>query len=88
MTSASPASSGRFFAIDAARGLAVVAMVAYHFTWDLWFFGLIGADLLGDPLWLAARTAIVSSFLFIAGVCAVAPSDEQEGRHEIGRAHV
>lgn len=71
MTSASPASSGRFFAIDAARGLAVVAMIAYHFTWDLWFFGLIGADLLGDPLWLAARTAIVSSFLFIAGVCSV-----------------
>ncbi|HRQ81836.1 MAG TPA: heparan-alpha-glucosaminide N-acetyltransferase domain-containing protein, partial [Azospirillaceae bacterium] len=85
MTSASPASSGRFFAIDAARGLAVVAMVAYHFTWDLWFFGLIGADLLGDPLWLAARTAIVSSFLFIAGVCAVAPSDAAATRRRFIR---
>lgn len=74
MTFASAARPSRLYALDAARGLAVVAMIAYHFTWDLWFFGLIAADLLGDPLWLAARTAIVSSFLFIAGVCAMRPS--------------
>lgn len=57
--------------IDVARGAAVVAMIAYHFSWDLWSFALIDADLLEDPLWLAARTAIVSAFLFIAGVCAM-----------------
>lgn len=63
----------RLAAVDAARGLAVLAMIGYHFAWDLWFFGLLDADLLGDPWWLGARTAIVSSFLFIAGVCAMAP---------------
>lgn len=76
MTAASPARPGRLFAVDAARGLAVVAMIAYHFIWDLWFFGLIAADLLGDPAWLAARTAIVSAFLFIAGVCAMHASPD------------
>lgn len=66
----------RFALIDLARGVAVVAMVFYHFTWDLWAFDLIGADLLNDPLWLAARTAIVSAFLFIAGVCAMLPGGD------------
>jgi uncharacterized membrane protein len=66
----------RFALIDSARGVAVVAMIFYHFTWDLWAFDLIGADLLGDPVWLAARTAIVSAFLFIAGVCAMLPGGD------------
>jgi uncharacterized membrane protein len=68
--------SARFTLIDLARGVAVVAMIFYHFTWDLWAFDLIGADLLGDPVWLAARTAIVSAFLFIAGVCAMLPGGD------------
>lgn len=60
----------RYPAIDVFRGTAIVAMVGYHLTWDMWAFGLTGADLLGDPLWLSVRTAIVSAFLFIAGFCA------------------
>lgn len=59
----------RFPLVDAARGTAIVAMIGYHLCWDLWAFGLLNADLLGDPIWLFARTAIVSSFLFIAGFC-------------------
>ncbi|PWC39005.1 heparan-alpha-glucosaminide N-acetyltransferase [Azospirillum sp. TSO35-2] len=55
-------------AIDVARGLALVAMAAYHASWDASFFGLARFDLLGDPLWLAARTAILSSFLLLAGL--------------------
>ncbi|CAO3362127.1 DUF1624 domain-containing protein [Azospirillum palustre] len=55
-------------AIDVARGLALVAMAAYHGSWDATYFGLAGFDLLGDPLWLAARTAILSSFLLLAGI--------------------
>lgn len=87
MTFASAARPSRLYVLDAARGLAVVAMIAYHFSWDLWFFGLIGADLLGDPLWLAARTAIVSSFLFIAGVCAMhaGPGDASATRRRFIR---
>lgn len=55
-------------AIDVARGLALVAMAAYHGSWDATYFGLAGFDLLGDPLWLAARTVILSSFLLLAGI--------------------
>ncbi|MBY6261867.1 DUF1624 domain-containing protein [Azospirillum sp. 412522] len=55
-------------AIDVARGLALVAMAAYHGSWDATYFGLVGFDLLGDPLWLAARAAILSSFLLLAGI--------------------
>lgn len=75
----------RLAAVDLARGLAVLAMIAYHFTWDLWFFGLLDVDLLGDPWWLAARTAIVSSFLFVAGVCAMAPGAQAAGGQAAGR---
>lgn len=59
--------SERLPLVDAARGVVIVAMVAYHFVWDLSFLGLATVDLFGDPLWLAARTAIVSGFLLLVG---------------------
>lgn len=54
--------------LDAARGVALVVMALYHASWDLTFTGLTSFDLLGDPLWLAARTLILSSFLLLAGI--------------------
>lgn len=54
--------------LDQARGIAILAMIAYHFSWDLSYFGLVGWDLLGDPVWLAVRVAILAVFLGIAGV--------------------
>jgi len=57
--------------LDAARGVALVAMAVYHGCWDLTFHGLASFDLLGDPLWLAARTLILSSFLLLAGISLV-----------------
>ncbi|CAK0778958.1 Membrane protein [uncultured Gammaproteobacteria bacterium] len=58
----------RFALIDAARGVAVAVMIAYHLCWDLTFFGLARFNLFHDPLWLVARSAIVSGFLFLVGV--------------------
>jgi uncharacterized membrane protein len=58
----------RLAAVDAARGIAIVMMVVYHFAWDLTFFDLADIDLFGDPVWLAFRAVILSSFLAIAGV--------------------
>ncbi|RUQ62537.1 DUF1624 domain-containing protein [Azospirillum doebereinerae] len=46
-------------------------MAVYHGCWDLTFHGLASFDLLGDPLWLTARTLILSSFLLLAGVSLV-----------------
>ncbi len=54
-------------ALDALRGAAIVAMVAYHFSFDLTFFRVARWDFYHDPSWLAARTMILSSFLLIAG---------------------
>ncbi|HYF89317.1 heparan-alpha-glucosaminide N-acetyltransferase [Azospirillum sp.] len=64
----SKAGGSRRPAIDVARGLALVAMALYHASWDATYFGLARFDLLGDPLWLAARTMILSSFLLLAGI--------------------
>ena len=69
--SAEAAMVARVPAIDRLRGLAIVAMVAYHFCFDLRYFGVTQWDFYRDPFWLHARTAILSSFLLIAGVSLV-----------------
>ena len=58
----------RFDRIDALRGLAIVWMTAYHFAFDLDHFGWIRQDFLHDPFWTTQRSAIVSLFLFCAGL--------------------
>lgn len=54
--------------VDCARGLALVAMAIYHFTWDLDFFGYIepGSSVTGG--WRIFARCIAISFLFIVGV--------------------
>jgi uncharacterized membrane protein len=61
----------RIPAIDALRGLAIVAMIAYHFAFDMRYFHVIQADFESDPFWLGARAAIVTSFLLLVGVSLV-----------------
>jgi uncharacterized membrane protein len=57
--------------VDALRGIAILAMVAYHFAFDLRFFDIIRADFENDRFWLTARGSIVTSFLLLAGVSLV-----------------
>lgn len=57
----------RVSSIDQARGLAVVAMVAYHILFDLKYFGIMDIDLQSLPLLLFQRM-IGISFLLIAGI--------------------
>jgi uncharacterized membrane protein len=65
-----PASAARprWAALDLARGLAVVAMVLYHFCWDLAYFGLIEANVATGWGWKQAAWSIAASFLAISGV--------------------
>jgi uncharacterized membrane protein len=58
----------RFDSIDALRGVAIVWMTVYHFCFDLNHFGWIRQDFYTDPVWTWQRTAIVSLFLFCAGL--------------------
>jgi uncharacterized membrane protein len=61
----------RIVGLDALRGVAIVAMAAYHFCFDLRYFGITRSDFEHDPRWLIVRTLILSSFLLIAGISAV-----------------
>ena len=64
-------SSGpRFDRVDALRGAAIVWMAAFHFCFDLNYFGLLRPPqhFTGDPFWTWQRTCIVSLFLFCAGL--------------------
>ena len=63
-----PPKPSRIAGLDAARGFAVVMMIAYHFCFDLTWVGWAGWQMLNDSAWIASRSAIVASFLFVAGV--------------------
>jgi uncharacterized membrane protein len=58
----------RFDSIDALRGISIVWMTLFHFCFDLNYFGWLKANFYVDPFWTWQRTAIVSLFLFCAGL--------------------
>ena len=61
------AQDGRFWEVDAARGVAIAMMVVYHLTYDLDYFGGYGIDsTLG--VWAHFADATASAFLFLVGV--------------------
>jgi uncharacterized membrane protein len=53
--------------IDLIRGIAVMAMIVYHFSWDLLDYGLINIDVVNDPLWRGFAHAIAGTFLALVG---------------------
>jgi len=67
----SPQLQQRLLLIDALRGVAIAMMVAFHFCFDLSYFGLADFNFYQDSFWLNARTLILSSFLFLVGVSLV-----------------
>ncbi|ULO22485.1 heparan-alpha-glucosaminide N-acetyltransferase [Methylocystis sp. SB2] len=64
-------SQGRWWALDAARGLAVLAMVVFHVIWDLAHFGYAPANLPWSAPVKIFGHSIAFAFLFIAGVALV-----------------
>ena len=69
MTDLSPApKSARLPLIDAARGIAIIAMAIYHFSWDLRFYGFIAADVGAELGWRVFARSIAGAFLFLVGV--------------------
>lgn len=54
--------------LDTARGIALVAMATYHFSWDMEFMGYLAPGTV-ETGWLKIYArAIASTFLFIAGI--------------------
>ncbi|GAB5377343.1 MAG: hypothetical protein AcusKO_38050 [Acuticoccus sp.] len=66
-----PAFQRRALWIDVARGGAILAMIAYHASFDLMFFGLVDWPVAFHPAWRAFAAAIASTFLFAVGVSLV-----------------
>ena len=58
----------RFDSIDALRGLAIVWMTLFHFSFDLNQYGYIRQNFYTDSFWTVQRAMIVSLFLFCAGL--------------------
>jgi uncharacterized membrane protein len=67
-SSAAPSKQPRLILIDAFRGVAILAMAAYHFGWDLFYLGWITTDITEDPVWVTAQRLILGSFVLLAGM--------------------
>ena len=59
---------GRIAAIDVLRGIALLAMASYHFTWDLENFGYTEPGLTAFGWWKFYARCIASTFLVLVGV--------------------
>lgn len=62
---------GRLPRVDQARGLAILAMIVYHFVWDLSFLGLIDPATRDSAGWTGFARVIASSFLVLSGISLV-----------------
>jgi len=80
-----PAAMSRIVGVDALRGASIVAMIAYHFCFDLRWFGYAHWDFEHDARWTAARSAILGSFLLLAGVSLVLSAQRPDARRAFVR---
>ena len=54
--------------IDGLRATAVLAMMIYHFAWDLGFFNIVDPIIVNSGMWKLFAVSIGSSFLFLSGI--------------------
>lgn len=66
-----PARVGRIALIDVLRGVAIIAAVGYHLTWDLGSLDFIGVDISHTGWGRNIAHGIAVSFLFLVGVSLV-----------------
>ena len=58
----------RIAVIDVAKGCAILAMVVYHFAWDLSAYQLITANVTEELGWRIFARSIAAAFLLMVGV--------------------
>jgi uncharacterized membrane protein len=80
-----PSPSGRFWEVDAARGVAIVMMVIYHLVWDLASFNIVPSIDLYGPFWQTFQRATASLFLVTVGVSLQLRAERLRAR---GQAHL
>lgn len=57
----------RFWEIDFLRGVAIILMISFHFTFDLSFFGIYPLNISSGFLWYFPRI-IAGIFIFLVGI--------------------
>ena len=62
--------AGRYWEVDAFRGVAIILMVFYHLTWDLNFFGVVQLDMVRGP-WNWFARLIATMFITTMGISLV-----------------
>ncbi|MBA3794307.1 MAG: DUF1624 domain-containing protein, partial [Rubrobacter sp.] len=72
-------SGSRFWEVDAARGVAILMMVVYHFTYDLYAFGGYEVDAVSG-FWARFADATASLFLLLVGVSLAITAARGDGR--------
>ncbi len=60
--------SAHYAIIDYLRGIALLLMFAYHFSFDLNYYQFIQTDFYNNPWWINFRLVIVSLFLWLVGI--------------------
>ena len=66
-----PTRPSRLPLIDIARGVALIGMAVFHFTFDLEFFGLVEPGTIVSLPWRTFARLVAGSFVFLAGVSLV-----------------
>jgi len=62
------AKKSRYPFLDFIRGVAVILMIIFHFSYDLNYFGAVSIDFLEDPFWYWFPRIIVFLFLISVGI--------------------
>ena len=60
--------ASRYVQLDFLRGVAIIAMIVFHFTFDLSYFGFIASDTMYRPNWVLFQKFIAGTFIFVAGI--------------------
>lgn len=58
----------RVAVIDVFKGIAIIAMIVYHFAWDLSAYQLIAVDVTNELGWRIFARTIAGSFLALVGI--------------------
>jgi uncharacterized membrane protein len=64
---AAKSGASRFWEVDAARGVAIVMMVIYHFVYDLYFFQITDT-IFTNRFWFYFQRVTASTFITLVGV--------------------
>ena len=60
--------ASRYVQLDFLRGVAIIAMIIFHFTFDLSYFGFIASDTMYRPNWVLFQKFIAGTFIFVSGI--------------------